>query len=790
MGVGMDKKKTFDDILQEEFNRIIPAERHVKDGPDDLIGLAFSGGGIRSATFNLGVLQTLADADLLKKIDYLSTVSGGGYIGAFFTSMLARPKQDGTLNTIEDVQAKLCTNNKPNGQEAPEISFLRQYSNYLTPKIGLSTDALSAFSVWLTNTILNQVVLISMLMCLSALVFAINGFANTLDRFQPWFGGLGFFIAGLAFGLALRESWHTVNMLNTDDSFTTRPQAPSVRPSFWRLIVVVGWLGVCMLALWFSQAEIPLKLRTWLSLGTVDGVDLNLFWLLLPALAAVISLLNIAIIGILGRKLFKPISSFMREWWARIGGVSLFIGATWLLMFVCMLYLPLRLEQLLTDNPFKTFSVWGALTWVAVYLAKSPSTSGLQGNKWKEKLTALLPWLAIFGLVVAVSFVTLKIAHGWFGASPNVRDFAVIALFSFAFALFSAMRVDVNIFSLHYFYRNRLTRGYLGATHNPRYPSPFTGFDEEDDVLFHQCVHRPLHIVNTALNLTSTKNLAWQQRMAASFAFTPLNCGFEFPDKTGAYRPTTHFTDPNGVKLGSIVAVSGAAASPNMGYHSSPAAAFLMTVFNVRLGRWYGNPALNNGVWKKQSPDLGLGYLAKELFAKSDESSNYLYLSDGGHFENLGIYELVRRRCKLVIAIDVGQDSEDKFEDLGNAIRKCQTDFGVTIDMRVDSVRKDAVSQLSSKHYAIGKIQYPQGFEGVLVYIKSSLTGNEPADLQNYKKEQPAFPHHSTADQFFDEKQFESYRHLGQHVMVQTLKALKTSKPNQIDVLKLLSIKA
>lgn len=200
--------------------------------------------------------------------------------------------------------------------------------------------------------------------------------------------------------------------------------------------------------------------------------------------------------------------------------------------------------------------------------------------------------------------------------------------------------------------------------------------------------------------------------------------------------------------------VSGASASPNMGYHSAPATAFLMTMFIVRLGRWYGNPALQDtknpesSTWLRESPRFGFACLVKELFAKTKEGDAYIYCSDGGHFENLGVYELVRRRCRLIIALDVGQDAHDKFEDLGNAIRKCQVDLGVNIDMRVDSVRKNAISGLSPKLYAIGKVNYPNGLNGVLLYIKSSLTGDEPADLQNYKQEQPDFPHHSTADQF------------------------------------------
>ena len=422
-----------------------------------------------------------------------------------------------------------------------------------------------------------------------------------------------------------------------------------------------------------------------------------------------------------------------------MGGIAMLMTGSWLLVFVLMLYLPFRLVSWLSSQFFESFTLLGVITTVAVYLGKSGATNGVETFKIKEKISIILPWLAIFGLVVFVSFGTYQLA----AVLPNTWDamaqFASIAAVAAFIAGIFAWRVDINIFSLHYFYRNRLTRGYLGATHYQRKPNVFTGFDEDDDLAFSQCQQRPLHIVNTALNLTSTKNLAWQQRKAASFAFTPLFSGFEFPDKAGAYRPTCQFTNPNGgVKLGSIMAVSGAAASPNMGYHTPPATAFLMTMFNVRLGRWYGNPALQDeknptsSTWLRESPRFGFACLVKELFAKTKEGDAYIYCSDGGHFENLGVYELVRRRCRLIVALDVGQDAYDKFEDLGNAIRKCQVDLGVNIDMRLDSVRKNAISGLSPKHYAIGKVDYPDGLNGVLLYIKSSLTGDEPADLQNY----------------------------------------------------------
>jgi len=200
--------------------------------------------------------------------------------------------------------------------------------------------------------------------------------------------------------------------------------------------------------------------------------------------------------------------------------------------------------------------------------------------------------------------------------------------------------------------------------------------------------------------------------------------------------------------------------------------AFLLTLFNVRLGWWVGNP--REKAWKYRGPRWSLFYLLTELFGQTDEKSWYVYLSDGGHFENLGIYELVRRRCKYIVACDAGADANMGFEDLGNAIRKIRIDFGVDVEIDLDMVRPLAGQRFSRWHHAIGVIRYDQADRnesvGMLVYIKASLTGDESGDVLEYAGHNPSFPHQSTADQFFDESQFESYRKLGEHIAWEILR--------------------
>jgi hypothetical protein len=268
--------------------------------------------------------------------------------------------------------------------------------------------------------------------------------------------------------------------------------------------------------------------------------------------------------------------------------------------------------------------------------------------------------------------------------------------------------------------------------------------------------------------LVRTQRLDWQERKAESFILTPLYCG---STDTG-YRPTSG-NDLRGeegyggnLSLGTAVTISGAAASPNMGNHSSPAVTALLTVFNARLGAWLGNPQRENR-WRARGPDGGLYHLFLELIGWTDATDKYVYLSDGGHFANLGAYELIRRRCRYVIVVDADQDEGHLFAELSNLIHKCRVDFGIGIEIDLGSLHPSAEGRCRW-HCAVGRIFYddadPYAVPGTLVYVKPSLTGDEPADVLSYRELHPTFPHDPTAEQFFNESQFESYRALGEHI--------------------------
>jgi Patatin-like phospholipase len=287
----------------------------------------------------------------------------------------------------------------------------------------------------------------------------------------------------------------------------------------------------------------------------------------------------------------------------------------------------------------------------------------------------------------------------------------------------------------------------------------------------------PFHVVNTALNLVSSDNLAWQQRKAESFTASPLHCGSLYL----GYRDSRLYGGDDGISLGTAVAISGAAASPNQGYHSSLPLAFIMTLLNVRLGSWLGNPGLHGSrSYTKSSPYGNLNTLLWEMTGNTNDHCPWIYLSDGGHFENLALYEMVLRRCRYIVLTDGGCDPTFNFEDLGNAIRKIRTDLGVPIEIKSrNMVPRPAPGQPleSGSYMAIATIRYSAvdkdlapgkpAPDGVLVYLKPSVYNEDylPRDVYNYMQQSPEFPHESTSDQFFSESQFESYRTLGRHVV-------------------------
>jgi len=172
-------------------------------------------------------------------------------------------------------------------------------------------------------------------------------------------------------------------------------------------------------------------------------------------------------------------------------------------------------------------------------------------------------------------------------------------------------------------------------------------------------------------------------------------------------------------------------------------------------------------VWDGGKASYG-GLLLKELLGKTDERGSYVHISDGGHFDNLGVYELVKRRCRYIVAVDATENPLATSDNLGILVRLCRVDLGVRIELDTAPLKVDVADGLSPAHVVIGRVRYDDVDKGqtagMVIYIKSTMTGDEPSDVQQYANLHPEFPRQSTVDQSFDEDQFESYRALGEHV--------------------------
>jgi hypothetical protein len=869
--------------------------------------LCLSGGGIRSAAFSLGVIQALAshqlalllDPDkpqppehdkplpanagapadtkakesaksttdskakedqtpgnsLLAQFDYLSTVSGGGYIGSWLSAWRLHAKSFAPVwrNLVE----------RPAGPdvEPGTISWLRSYSNYLTPKLGaLSGDTWAVIAIYLRNLLLNWLVIIpaACIVLLVIKLFAVVSIGLAHERPHGWLA-------------VLFAAWGALFLIVTLASVTR--SRPTRRPAHDRGITQVRFLWTILLPGILSAAGFVLLGATnsglalldhhgmllviglsalagavlyaigwilgarryrerdfgcWILSGLVYGALLGvgayaynqapteallLFNdLLLPVLFGVPWVIAAQMIA---EMIFVALTSYQRnsdsdrEWLARAGGWYLLAALGWLIGTLLIFAGSLMAEGLAQGvakwlAPLGGFS--GALS---AWVAKSPWSGGRgeKGEKgeiskyWSDItlavaaplfvaalivfLSAGLDWLMFDGTALAISlrFPGTEIGTPvWWTVTLRLLGGLVVALL---IAWVASRTVNINRFSLHAFYRNRLVRAFLGASRPRRHPDDFTDFDEEDNPRVHKlwpekprdgpwpapdrAEWRPFHVINMALNIVSARNLSWQQRKAESFTVSPLHAG----SACKAYRRSNKYGDRHGISLGTAVAISGAAASPNMGYHSSPGITLLLALFNVRLGWWLGNPGPEgDDTYWREGPRYAIRPMVEETFGLTTDDKPYVYLSDGGHFENLGIYEMVRRRCRFILSVDAGADPDYSFEDLGNAQRKIEIDLGVRIDFEgVDKLQKrpkegEKDIGAGKPYHAFGVIDYKgadggNGEQGYILYIKAGYHGVEGPGVCSYANSNPTFPHESTANQFFTESQFESYRALG-----------------------------
>ena len=726
--------------------------------PSNLVGIALSGGGIRSATFNLGVLQGLQELDLLRHVDYLSTVSGGGFIGSWLVANVRRSVH--WLGRVTDWRAS--------------IAHLRSYSSYLAPRTGvLSADTWTMVATWLRNTFFIQltglawlfVLLLSTLalkpafiklpvwqfpgMPLYKYILYFTGFlvavtilyqllkltadneespgdGNPIHRMRVkiltklldwqltqrgeflqlprlvrkfragnslWVRRFCIYPACVAAFCVSSLFWHDAT---TQSSQWVRLDSligfgSIVRSAWgpWRAILLFSLLALIFIAL-FSMRKPRRVYAFWigplctavlyLCLCAIFYFDLMLArmersetawtaYVITPALVLFAYALSVVLlIGFCGR----VSSEAFREWWTRVGAWLMAYPLAWIALTGIAVFGPQLAAFVWTylHNPaLKWGSILGSVgTVVAGLIAgKSGKTNGESDKSPKLQILAIAGGVVFLlgGAVLASTLLYLLLfkliasdeaCYGcFFTTLDHLPYFSVFwfwlgtvgigSLLSFCF--------EINIFGFNQFYRNRIVRCYLGATRTApalRNPNRLTGFDFKDDIKLHKLYRDakldklngrfrgPFPIINCALNLSGSKDLTVKNRHSASFTLTPLHCGSDRP--LVGYAPTSESSKRSfagGIMLGQAVAVSGAAVSPNMGYNTSPLVAFMLTMFNVRLGWWFPNPSRRR--WKRNGLDFSLYYLTRELLGLADERREYLNVSDGGHFENLAVYE-------------------------------------------------------------------------------------------------------------------------------------------------------
>lgn len=841
--------------------------------------LCISGGGIRSATFALGVLQGLARCGLLEKFHYLSTVSGGGYIGGWLAAWIQRAK-DG-LAEVSTNLAKPRDDTRPN-PEPTQIQNLRSYSNYLSPRLGLlSADTWTLVATYFRNLLLNWLVLIPLLaaaLIIPWIYLAVLMQSPPPYTLAPLVLGITCLVIGVAYmGFNLPSSgkargtetdflWFCLLPLFLGAVFMTTHWAWFTNygrhTPEWPFLPFLGmkphtlppflWLGVVvhLFAWFFSLLRVHgFRFLEFLAVVASGAIGGTLLWVaatkLFPfplkiaelyccfAIPLFVGLFLLALIAFAGLS-SRWTSDADREWWARANGWLLILSTGWMLVSALIVFGPFLLGLAVS-------AITGGIAGIITVLAGRSSAVPANG-KQREKagpiglilskassiaaviFIAVLVILIIVVVTWAVGLIALKLGVIWnpaarsdvLGRSVEYLNIllympwwlvlavaATLALIGIAMALV----INPNRFSLHAMYRDRLIRAYLGASNRNRNPNPFTGFDEGDNPRMHDLWPKEkfggklMPVINIALNLVHGSKLAWQERKATSFTVSPLHCGsyevgYRKTDASAGQRYGSEeevssgaavseakgplYGGAEGISLGTAVAISGAAASPNMGYHSSPLVTFILTLLNVRLGAWLGNPGpAGDKTFQLGYPKFAVRPIIAEAFGLTDADNKYVYLSDGGHFENLGLYEMVLRRCHYIVVSDAGQDPVCSFSDLGGAVRKIRVDLGIPIEFKTMSIfaRDDQEAQKQKGRVcAIGRIRYsvvdeqkggPKIDDGILIYIKPACYGEEPRDIYEYFKSNIAFPHESTSDQFFSESQFESYRMLGVYTMQQ-----------------------
>jgi hypothetical protein len=732
------------------------------DRRTDRLGICCSGGGIRSAAFNLGALQSLDEAGLLRRADYLSAVSGGSYIASAYA--VASRHSDPAL----------LAERRAFAPGTPEERWVRNHCSYLANNL---VDTVRLVAVALVGLLANLVFFATLLWTL----------ARPLGWFYAWWQP------------RLRVPSRCAPSLSAEsaqDAGCFDPAGLTAMQGWYTATAALLLAGLTLsLGVRMFQPGWPLRstLRRVAGLLLVAGATVGLVAVVLPEL--IVFTRNVLgggpDTGVVGTAVGDSSSSDKGA--ANLGAIAVFGGAATAVAMIVQLGRPLR-----TAATVGTRVVAGA-------------------ERWTRRLSRGLRRLAtvVLGALVgpvALAAVALLILNG--GAQSRRPSGGELALWAVMAGLTLVMLwlADVTSWSLHPLYKWRLARTFAvvrapGGPDAPGgkaallpYQKPLKLTEFARDQFPGGTDDRPAFpelLVCAAANV-SDEGATPPGRSSLSFVFSPTKVGH--PGRVVVTRAapwwrrllwpaqTEEETEPSGtlemdtdayeqrvgkrrtrdITLSAAVAISGAAIAPSMGKMTRPTHRFLLALTNVRLGVWLPNPAYMPAGCSPDRPrswpaNPRQGRLLFEVAGRHRVRSKFLYVTDGGHIENLGLLELLRRRCTTIVCLDAAGGSTTRFSTLGEAIAlaACELDVKIRIDPAVMGVQADG---LNACDHVTGTIDYPDGTKGTLVYGKALVTAGSPWDVRAYGSKDGLFPVHPTSDQVFSGETFDAYQALGRCV--------------------------
>ncbi len=799
----------FDEILRAEIGAINQRRDKLNRpalnasdylGPNgkvlDAVGLSLSGGGIRSAAFALGVLQAFNHNNALRKIDYLSTVSGGGYMGTALTV---------TMTCHEGKFVFGNTAAAGSGQPAPEIAdtpavgHLRNYSNYLIP--AGARDVLTGAAIVVRGLVANVASVLALVLLLAAATVATNpkrtllgcpdviGF-DLCDFF--WVDFFAFTLIALLAGLVLYFLWALYRsiFLKPDRLAEFRTRLPAFAAAYLVFVAVIFFLDLQ-----------SFFLRGMFDLAEVDDKDdyVTFEWLAktVQTLAAIFA--PIAAVVMFFRQQMGDIvkasgddAKSSTKALAILSRIAFWVAGAALPFAIWVVYLYFSYWAIYNDGRERYEEPVQPVAQVVCRTkppAENPEAEFANSHtpSWMMRSATFITHSAFCPLLKRPAIWAAEHRgfqwFAWFYVRTIERPMVLLYAFSGLLLIVLVLLLRPNANSLHRLYRDRLSKAFLFDPHPPgvadvkrNEPSLDQGRDfvQLDDMPVSgiSVVHAPYHLINAALNIQGSDFANRRGRNADFFMFSPLHVG----SAATGYASTRDFEQKaKGIDVATAMAISGAAASSNMGSKSIRPLRPTLALLNVRLGYWLKNPRYvfeRETAWWKFRQRFGL-FLVNEIFGRLYENSSNVYLTDGGHIENLGVFELLKRRCGLIVVVDAEADIAVRFPSFITLQRYVRIDLGARIEMPWDDIRKTTSAWMgggsepqptAGPHAAIGTIDYGEGRTGTILYLKASLSGDENDYIRDYARRYPLFPHETTGDQFFSEEQFEVYRALGFHI--------------------------